>query len=234
MIQDKKVLAVIIARGGSKGVPRKNTRLAGGKPLIAWTIEVGKKSKYIDRLVLSSEDTEIIEVAKKWGCEVPFVRPMELASDSVPGVDTVVHAVNALPGYDYVVMLQPTSPLRTVEDLDECIFYCVERGANVCASITEPEKPPHWIFKLDEKNILHPIIDGANSFPQYRQILPKAYLLNGAMFIARCDWLVKHKKFLTDETLGYQMPRSRSLDVDTEMDWIMLEAIMAKNGLSSL
>ncbi|MDZ4677697.1 MAG: acylneuraminate cytidylyltransferase family protein [Oligoflexia bacterium] len=229
MIQGKRILGVMIARGGSKGLPRKNLKLAGGKPLIAWTIEVAKKSKYLDRFVLSSEDLEIIEVAKKWGCEVPFVRPMELADDNVPGVDTVVHAVKTLPGFDYVVMLQPTSPLRTVDDLDDCIKYCVEREANVCASVTDPEKPPHWVFKMDGNNILHPIIDGANSLPQYRQILPKAYLLNGAMFMARTDWLLKHKKFLTDETLGYMMPRSRSIDVDTDMDWMMLEVLLQKD-----
>ena len=228
MIQGKRILGVIIARGGSKGLPRKNLRLAGGKPLIAWTIEVGKKSKYLDRLILTSEDAEIIEVAKKWGCDVPFVRPMRLADDNVPGVDTVVHAIQELPGYDYVVMLQPTSPLRTVDDLDDCIAHTLAKGANVCASVTDPEKPPHWIFRMDEKNILHPIIEGANSLPQYRQILPKAYLLNGAMFVARCSWLLEHKKFLTDETLGYFMPRYRSLDIDTDMDWLMLEALLGK------
>src|SRR5690606_37646573 len=111
------VLAVITARGGSKGVPRKNVRNLGGKPLIAWTIEEAQKSKYITKLILSSEDKDIIDVAKQYGCEVPFIRPLELAQDDTLGIDVVIHAMIQCPGYDYVILLQPTSPLRTVKDI---------------------------------------------------------------------------------------------------------------------
>ena len=111
-------LAVIPARGGSKGVPRKNVRDLNGKPLIAWTIEEAKKSQYISNIILSSEDSEIIKEAKKYGCEVPFIRPMKLAQDDTPGIDPVLHAINQCPGYDYVVLLQPTSPLSKAEDID--------------------------------------------------------------------------------------------------------------------
>ena len=121
MIEGKKVLAVIPARGGSNGVPRKNIIDVGGKPLIAWTIEEARKSKYIDRLILSSDDREIIEIAKRWGCEVPFEQPAEMARDGTPGIAPVLHAIEMLPDYDYVVLLQPTSPLRQVEDVDGCI-----------------------------------------------------------------------------------------------------------------
>ncbi|MEH2097772.1 acylneuraminate cytidylyltransferase family protein, partial [Nostoc sp.] len=121
MIHGKKVLAIIPARGGSKAVPRKNIREIGGKPLIAWTIEEAKKSQYIDRLILSSEDDEIISIAQKWGCEIAFKRPVELAQDDTPGIAPVLHALNQLPIYDYVVLLQPTSPLRQVIDIDGCI-----------------------------------------------------------------------------------------------------------------
>nr|HPK54819.1 acylneuraminate cytidylyltransferase family protein [Smithellaceae bacterium] len=117
MIQGKTVLAIIPARGGSKGIPRKNITNLAGKPLIAWTIEEAKKSKYIDRLILSSEDNEIIQVAKEWGCEVPFIRPRELAEDDTLGIEPVLHALNTIKKkYDYVVLLQPTSPLRSVDD----------------------------------------------------------------------------------------------------------------------
>lgn len=123
-----KILAIIPARGGSKGVPRKNIRDLAGKPLIAWTIEEAKKSKYITRLILSSEDEEIIEAAKKYGCEVPFVRPIELAQDNTPGIEPVLHAIEKCPGYDYVLLLQPTSPLRTVEDIDGCIEFLLNKN----------------------------------------------------------------------------------------------------------
>lgn len=120
-------LAIIPARGGSKGVPRKNIRNLAGKPLIAWTIEEAKKSKYINRVILSSDDNEIIEIAKNYNCEVPFVRPKNIAEDNTPGIDPVLHAIKQCPGYDYVVLLQPTSPLRTVEDIDGCIRYMLNK-----------------------------------------------------------------------------------------------------------
>lgn len=144
---NSKILAIIPARGGSKGVPRKNIRELAGKPLIAWTIEEAKKSKYIDRLILSTEDDEIIEVAKQYGCEVPFKRPIELAQDDTPGIDPVLHAIEQCPGYDYVVLLQPTSPLRTVDDIDGCIEQLLSSdGTNFCVSVTEPEKSPYWMY----------------------------------------------------------------------------------------
>jgi len=117
MIDNNMVLGIISARGGSKGIPRKNIKLLAGKPLIAWTIEEAQKSQYLDRLILSSEDMEIISTAQSWGCEVPFIRPAELARDDTPGIDPVIHALHQLAEqYDYVMLLQPTSPLRTVED----------------------------------------------------------------------------------------------------------------------
>ena len=154
MIKDKTVLAIIPARGGSKGVPLKNIRDVGGKPLIAWTIMEGKKSKYIDRLILSSEDERIINVAKKLGCEVPFTRPSSLAQDETPSIDVIVHAVQTIPEkYDYIVLLQPTSPLRKVTDIDNCIEQCLQKNAKACVSVTEPEKSPFWMYKIDENGL---------------------------------------------------------------------------------
>src|SRR4051794_29098155 len=115
MIASRKVLGLITARGGSKGLPRKNILLLAGKPLIAWSIAAGKASRFIDRVVLSSEDAEIIEVAKAHGCDVPFVRPSELSRDETPSLDPVLHALDQLPDFDWLVLLQPTSPLRTAE-----------------------------------------------------------------------------------------------------------------------
>lgn len=217
MIGGKRVLGVIPARGGSKGVPRKNIRMVAGKPLIAWTIDEAKRSRTLDRLVLSSEDPEIIDLAKQWGCEVPFVRPAELARDETPGIEPVLHAIAALPEqYDYVVLLQPTSPLRTAADIDQCVERCVSRNAPACVSVTEPDKSPYWMYTLDDTGRMRPLLEGDAA--SRRQDLPKVYALNGAVYAADCHWLLRTRSFLSEETEAYEMPKERSLDIDTESD----------------
>ena len=223
MINGKSVLAVIPARGGSKGVPRKNIREIAGKPLIAWTIEAAKKSAYIDRLVLSSDDAEIIEVAESWGCEAPFVRPADLARDDTPGIDPVLHALKELPGYDYVVLLQPTSPLRTEEDIDGCIARCEEKLAPACVSVTEPAHHPQWMFTLDEAEVLAPISEQRGV---RRQDLPAVYALNGAVYVAQSAALFETRSFLGEGAHGYVMPFSRSIDIDTEQDLALATCLL--------
>ena len=218
MIEGKSVLAIIPARGGSKGVPRKNVRGVAGKPLIAWSIDEAKKSGYIDRLVLSSDDAEIIETAKAWGCEVPFVRPAELARDESPGIDP-----GALPKYDIVVLLQATSPLRSMADIDGCIQHCISNGAKACVSVSEAEQSPYWMYRLGSEGQMQPLMP-ENEFVR-RQDLPSTYILNGAVYVAFSDWLVEHKTFVSSETLGFVMPSERSLDIDTELDLQILNMI---------
>jgi N-acylneuraminate cytidylyltransferase len=225
VIGEKTVLTIIPARGGSKGVPRKNIREVGGKPLIAWTIEEAKKSQYIDRLILSSDDAEIIEIALKWGCEVPFVRPSKLGCDDTPGIDPVIHAIKTLPEkYDLVVLLQATSPLRTVEDIDGCILRLIEYNSKACVSVVEPDKSPYWMYRFDEKNQLVPLLEQGYV---RRQDLPKIYALNGAVYVAECLWLENTKSFISPETIGYIMPPERSLDVDSEQDIVFCEAMIS-------
>lgn len=222
MIAGKTVLAIIPARGGSKGIPRKNLRILGGTPLIVWTILEAKKSRYIDRLVLSSEDEEIIRVAREWECEVPFVRPPELATDETPGIEPVLHAIAVLPKYDYVVLLQPTSPLRTTADIDLCIERCCESGAPACVTISEPEYNPGWMVRIGPNWTLQPLLGKAH-FESRRQDLPEVYVLNGAVYVARTEWLLKMKGFIQEETIGSIMPWERSMDIDTESDLALCE-----------
>lgn len=224
MIAGKTILAVIPARGGSKGVPRKNIKLAAGKPLIAWTIAAAKKSKYIDRLVLSSEDEEIIKVAKSLGCEVPFIRPVELAQDDTPGIEPVLHAIKNLPDYDYIVLLQVTSPLRSVEDIDGCIELCVKQQGNACVSVSEAAENPYWMYKMDDGGKLCPLMPTENNFNR-RQDLPKVFSLNGAVYVANSAWLLDKQSFLTSETIAFPMPAERSLDIDTEIDFKLMETL---------
>ena len=232
MIEGQRIMALIPARGGSKGVPRKNLRMLAGKPLIAWTIEAAKSSQYIDEVVLSSEDDEIIQTARAWGCATPFVRPAVLAGDEVSAVLPVLHAIQEFPGFDYVVLLQPTSPLRLPADIDACIEQCLQANANACVSVAKPDKSPYWMMQLDERARMVPVL-GWN--PQYRQRqdLPEVFALNGSIYVAKCDWLSVSETFLTEDTLAYEMPRHRSVDIDTELDLIVAEAILRNRDVES-
>ena len=228
MIEGKKIMAVIPARGGSKEVPRKNLRALAGKPLIAWTIEEAHKSQYLDRIILSSEDAGIIKVAEEWGCEVPFVRPVELARDDTPGIEPVIHAIKAIREfYDYVVLLQPTSPLRTAGDIDDCIRYCVRQGAPSCVSVTLANKHPYWMYCLDKDQILRPLMAPGHSDAR-RQDLPPVYVINGAIYIAKTDYLIKEKSFISNDTLAYIMPAERSWDIDNETDFLLCSLLKSR------
>jgi len=228
MIGNKKVLAVIPARGGSKGLPRKNILKLAGKPLIAWTIQEARKSVYIDRLVLSSEDQEIIETAKAFGCEVPFIRPAEIARDETPGIEPVLHALGELPGYDTVVVLQPTSPLRTAKDIDAGLEYFDKNDALSCVSVSEVRKNPYWMFTLDRQNRMHPVIC-QDAVKGRRQDLPKVYVPNGALFIGDAEYLKEQKSFYTEHVVGYIMPRESGYDIDDEIDMMICEHLIHKH-----
>jgi N-acylneuraminate cytidylyltransferase len=232
MIDGKKVLALIPARGGSKGIPRKNIVDLAGKPLLAWTIEEAKKSAYIDKLILSSDDDEIISVAREYGCDVPFKRPDELAGDLASGIAPVLHAIEALPGYDYVVLLQPTSPLRLVADIDGAIQQCCQKKAACCVSVTQPQESPYWMYTIEGEGRLRPLLTTNKVFAR-RQDLPEVYMLNGAVYVAQCLWLLKVRSFLTEQTIAYPMPQARSLDIDCPEDLHLAARLLAKNTEST-
>lgn len=223
MIDSRKVLGLIPARGGSKGVPRKNIRPAAGKPLIAWTVESALRSALLDRLVLSSEDPEIMEIGARLGCDVPFQRPSELARDDTPGMDPVLHAIDQLPGYHYIVVLQPTSPLRNTDDIDRCLRLCVASSAPACVSVVKCSEHPYLMFSADPRFRLRRLIPAAAEFNR-RQDYPDFYRLNGAVYVAEIAWLRQTRTFLSDETVGFEMPSERSLDIDTEQDFHHFES----------
>ena len=225
MIAGKKVLAVIPARGGSKGVPGKNIRPLAGRPLIAWTIAAAGHAPELDRVIVSSEDPAIIAIAKEWGGDAPFIRPTELARDDTPGIAPVLHALDALPEkYDYVVLLQPTSPLRTGADISAALKICVEDNAPACVSVSSPHHAPWWMFSLSDSRRLQPLFP-KDALPTRRQDMPEVYALNGAVYVAEVGWLRETRSFLTPETAAYVMPLERSLDIDTELDFRIAEAV---------
>lgn len=230
MIHSEQVLAVIPARGGSKGLPRKNIRLVAGKPLIAWTIEAAHASKVIDKTILSSDDPEIIETARAYGCEVPFVRNPALAQDQTTTMDVVLDAIDRCPGFQWVVLLQPTSPLRGTSDIDQAFSWCLTHAAPACVSIAAAQESPYWMFHLSAKGTLAPLLPGQGI--TRRQDLPLSYSLNGAIYIARTDWLLTNKSFISDQTVGYVMPTERSLDIDTQLDLDQLTFLLEKSYVS--
>jgi CMP-N,N'-diacetyllegionaminic acid synthase len=216
---------VIPARGGSKGLPRKNISALLDKPLIAWAIEAGQKSNLIDRLVFSSEDSDFNKIAADWGCEVPFSRPEHLASDHAKLPDVVLNILDTLPDhYNYVVLLQPTSPLRTAQDIDGAIEKCLEAKAPSCMSVTLAERSPYKMYRMARGDRLESILEPPPTMR--RQDLPEVFSANGAVYVADCDWLRANGQFETPETVGYPMPADRSIDIDSDLDLQIAESIL--------
>lgn len=217
MFQGKSFLAIIPARGGSKRLPRKNILSVAGKPLITWTIEAGLNSSYIDKVVVTSDDDEILDTAKLLGCEI-IKRPKELATDIATSFDAIKHAMDSLGKYDYIVLLQPTSPLRNKKHVDESIELMGKKKADAVISVAELEHSPLWSNTL-------PLDGSMNSFIREEmknsrsQDLEKYYRLNGAIYISQWDRLMNEKTFLLkDNVFAYVMAISSSIDIDEKFD----------------
>lgn len=223
------LLALIPARGGSKGIPRKNIRPFLGKPLLQWTIEAALSASCVDSVVVSTDDIEIAEIAMASGAEVPFLRPAELATDSAPSIATVLHALEQMPHVNDLLLLQPTSPLRTSFDID-AIFSLRQRAQRDSAvSLTLSPKHPALMYTLNQDQRLKRLlkIDGADC----RQGLPPVHVLNGALYLAKREFLIKEQSFISDDTVGYVMPSDRSVDIDTPFDWHWAEFHMKNQVL---
>jgi CMP-N,N'-diacetyllegionaminic acid synthase len=228
VIAGRSVLAVITARGGSRGLPRKNVLPFRGRPLIAWTIAAAQASSRIDRLILSSDDTEIIAVAEGLGCEAPFRRAPELSADASTSIDVVLDALDRVPGYDVVVLLQPTSPLRTAVDIDGALEHMAACGAASCVSVEEALSHPWLVFGRDEEGRLKPLAPPSDGVSLRRQDLPPALVLNGAVYAADAAWLRCERTFIKPgATVAWEMPADRSADIDTLEDFHAAERLAA-------
>jgi CMP-N,N'-diacetyllegionaminic acid synthase len=224
VIDGKRILAVVPARGGSKGLPGKNIKLLAGRPLIAWSLEAGQRSQHVDRTILSTDDLAIMEVAGQLGADVPFMRPEELAQDETPGTAPVLHAVRECPGFDLVVVLQPTSPLRTAAHVDAAIELMVARGADRCVSVTKAVDHPFWTYTRDSSGRLVPFIDTADGVGTRRQDLPEAWVLNGAIYITRVTILNSSGSLAGADCVAYPMSEEDSVDIDDLEDFQAAEA----------
>ena len=212
-------LAVIPARGGSKGILRKNMAPVAGKPLMAWTIETALECSLLCRVIVSTDDREIADVARHYGAEVPFLRPTALAGDDTAGIEPVLHAARWLGQHEhyhpyYVIALQPTSPLRTAEDIQAAIQLARERQADTVVSVCHVGQHPYWMKRVTEYGKLADFLSLEQDYTR-RQDLPAAYALNGAIYLARREVLLTRQSFYTGRTYAYVMPEERSLDVDT-------------------
>lgn len=232
MILGLKVLALIPARGGSKGLPRKNVLELSGKPMIAWSIEAAKGSRYIDNVVVSTDDDEIAAVSRKHGAEVPFMRPDSLAQDGSTTIDVAVHAVKQLPDYDVLVILQPTSPLRISEDIDQTLERMIDANTTSAVSVTEPAKSPFWSYTVENDGRLATLIDEELASKR-RQDLPDAYVLNGAVYATCVREMIDCHCLVTADTVAHIMPPNRSLDIDTEFDFKLVEFYMREYSYPS-
>lgn len=226
MIGGQRVLGLIPARGGSKGLPGKHLRALGDRPLIAWTICAALQSRYLDRVVVSSDDPQIRMEAERWGADVPFERPAELGTDEASSIDVALHALHELPGFDLLVLLQATSPLRTASDIDGALEQLDASRAPSCASVTEPDKSPFWHYSISAEGVLKPLLQpGAVT---RRQDLPRTVVLNGAIYVATVDSLLGGRRLVDAETVAYLMPKERSVDIDTALD-LEIAALLARN-----
>jgi len=233
-----KILGVITARGGSKSIPGKNIKPLSGKPLIVYTIEAAKKSGVLDRIILSTDDPEIAAVAKKHGCEVPFMRPKELADDASSHLPVMQHAVQWLKdneGYqpDYVMILQPTSPLRQTQHIKEAAELILKTGADSVLSVAEvPEQfNPHKSMKLDMAGMLKLLNDKpVHQRIARRQDLPKIYWSVGSIYLFKTE-LLFHKanpNFYGEKTAPYIIDQKYVVDINIPEDWEAAEKAMEK------
>lgn len=220
----RKTLGLIPARGGSKGIPRKNIKLMAGKPLIAWAIESALRAPSLAAVAVTTDDLEIAEVARQHGAQVPFLRPAELARDDTPGVDPVLHALEQLPQYDSVLLLQPTSPLRTTADIEACLTLAQITSAPCVVSVSPAQQHPYWMYRIDERQLLQSLFD----LPQVtrRQDLPPIYAANGALYFADASWLRRRRTFISPETAAFVMPAASAVDLDTPLDWKLAELLL--------
>lgn len=223
------MISIIPARGGSKGLPGKNILPLCGKPMIAYTIEAAKQSKYIDHVIVSTDDQKIAEIALQYGAEVPFLRPNFLASDTAQAVDNYIYTIERLskewntPIEEFVV-LQPTSPLRIVEDIDGAIEMFMKKKADSVISYTPEAHPVRWHKYLDENNAFIDIFDTTIA---NRQDLKTSYYPNGAVYVFRFS-MIKERKYYTDKSYGFIMPRVRSVDIDYKEDFDYVEFLMSR------
>jgi N-acylneuraminate cytidylyltransferase/CMP-N,N'-diacetyllegionaminic acid synthase len=226
----EKIVAIIPARGGSKGVKRKNIKTLAGKPLITWTIETALMCSNLDRIIVSTEDKEISTISKNCGAEVPFIRPKKLALDNTPAITVVHHVIQTLEEQekyspDLVMLLQPTSPFRNNDDIDTAVALFKTHNPDAVISVCETDTHPFWLKKIKKDGFIGDYKKRQQTIYR-RQDLPTLYKVNGAIYLNRRTSLLKDMTFIPKRSLPYIMPKERSIDIDTPWDFYVADLIM--------
>ena len=233
MHDGKTFLAVIPARSGSKRIPRKNILSLGEKPLIAWTIEAAKNCKYLDEIMVTTDDAEIRKIALSYGASSPFLRPQFLASDTASSYDTIKHTIDFYKEsqnreFDFIVVLQPTSPFRTGQQITESVALLAEKKASAIVSVCKADHSPLWMNSLPENGSMNNFIP--NEFKKSRsQDLAVYYRLNGAIYICNTNRLLAEESFfIKSNSFAYVMSRESSLDIDEPLDFKFAEFLVTR------
>lgn len=229
MYKNKTFLAIIPARGGSKRLPRKNVLDLGGKPLISWSIEAGLKSKYIDKVVVSSDDDDILNISTKF-CANIIKRPDKLANDTATTFDAIKHTIENIEKYNYIVLLQATSPLRDEKHIDKAIELLGSKNADAIVSVSEMSHSPLWVNTLDESLSMEGFLRD-EVLNKRSQDLDKYYRLNGAIYICKTEKLLEEKSFFLKKNIfAYKMDRKSSVDIDEEIDFQVAEFLIKERS----
>lgn len=235
MYKNKKILAIIPARGGSKGLPRKNIKLFFNKPLLAWTIKEAKRSRYIDRTIVSTDDKEIAMIAKQYGAEVPFMRPKYLAVDTTPDQPVFIHALTWLDeneGYtpDIIVDLRATTPLKTSKIIDAVIKEIVDSSANIVRTMSKVPASyhPYWLYTLSKTNTasLYSNIDIGKFYR--RQLLPPLYRINGVAAVFTTEVILRGDILRDKKMRGFVINEKYAVDIDIERDFKFCEFLLSR------
>ncbi len=235
VFDSKRFLAIILARAGSKGLPGKNIKLIYGKPLVAWSIEAGLNSIYIDEVMVSTDCPLIAEVAQKHGADIPFIRPANLATDESSSFDAICHTINFYKQnlkkvFDYIVLLEPTSPLRTSKDIDRAIEILMNSGCESIVGICKTESQnPAFLVTKDEQNLIHGYLN-RNIKVIRRQEIEDIFFLEGTIYVSEVKAYMEKKTFYHQSTIGYEVEKFKSLEIDDIDDFVMVEAIMKHKG----
>ena len=217
-----RILAIIPARKGSKGLPGKNKKFIAGKPLISWTIEAAKKSKYITETWVSTDCPEIAKIANQEGLCINRLRPSELSKDETIIGDVILYELSFFKEIDIICLLQPTSPLRDNEHIDEALSNFLVQKAPALVSVVKTKHSPMWCFELDKENHLIPLFSW-DRLNKRRQDLPKTVMLNGAIYLAHRNFFEKNKSFFSNNTTVYEMSYEDSIDIDDFNDFYIAE-----------
>ena len=224
-----RIIAIIPARSGSKGLPGKNIRMIAGKPLIAWTIESALEAKIFYRVIVSTDSPAIADVAQKWGAEVPFLRPEELAGDNSSSYDVINYTLKQIEDIglkDWVMMLQPTSPLRSSKDIKDMVLERTDTDFLSFVSVCPFSHPVEWINTIPENGSMKDFLSpGVDKNP--RQNYKKNYILNGALYLSRVDYYLENRGFFGNKTKAFVMSEEKSIDIDTLFDFRLAECVLA-------